>query len=208
MSRILSAALLMGSAALMATEAAQAAAAPSTQKSIIGAKYRDGRYKEPDWLGKLINDVCVTKGTKDKKVAVEGEEGAFKTIQVETNDGVDVDALFKLARENGLDAKVEKFEAQRDGHGFSGRFRMTVRNMLQAVAKQRHGIVVGGKFQVAPAEWLEAKDAPKVPTHTPEGEKIAQPKPTKPAEAPADNAGAEAPTDAPKAKPAKAAKAK
>lgn len=186
--------------------------APKTSKSIIAEKYRDGRYKKADWLGATIGEVVNTTTERTKKVPVEGQEGAFKEVTETVSDGVNVDRLFRLARENGLN--VDKYEAQRNSHGFQGRFRMTVRNMLQAVAKQRHGIIINGEFVAAPAGWLAEKKAPEMPTHTKTGEKIAKPKPEK---APEENAGAaqsdggdaKAPAK-PKgaAKPAPAAKAK
>lgn len=166
-------------------------------KSIIDAKYRDGRYKEQDWLGTLIAGVATT--TKEvQKTTGEGDERVTKTEIVP--DGINVDALFALAKENGLD--VAKFEAQREGHGFPGRFRMTVRNMLQAAAKKRHGIRVAGKFEAAPADWLAAKQAPDKPTHTQDGTKIVVPKPVKEAAPKADGEEAATPKAA---KPAKEA---
>jgi len=172
-------------------------------KSIIGAKYRDGRYKEQDWLGGEIAKVANTTSEREKKVPVEGQEGAFKTVKETVNDGVNVDRLFALARENGLD--VDRFEAQRSSHGFAGRFRMTVRNMLQAEAKRRHGLVIGGKFVSAPADWLSAKGAATNPTHDQKGVKIPVPKPVKADAAPAADAKtAENTTKATGGKPAPA----
>lgn len=185
-------------------KATGAAAQPSTAdaaatggKSIINPKYRDGRYKaeNQDWLGKLVGEKVTTFTDRERKVPVEGgEEGAFKTVTEKVPDGVNEDAVFKLGRENGLN--LDKYEAQRGSHGFAGRIRMTVRNMLQAEAKRRHGIVVDGKFVSAPADWLTAKGAPASPTHDQKGVKIpkpATPKAEKPAAA--DKAPAK---DAPK----------
>lgn len=170
-------------------------------KSIIGAKYRDGRYKTKDWLATTISGVVET--TKEvTKTVKDGDE--TKSVKATVSDGIDVNALFALAKANGLD--VTKYDAQRDSHGFPGRFRMTVRNMLQKVAKQRHGIIVDGKFTPAPADWLEAKGAEAKPTHTEQGEKIAKPKPAK-EEAAGDNADADKADTPAKAKPAPAAKA-
>lgn len=172
-----------------------APAAPA--KSIIDAKYRDGRYKEQDWLGGLIGSVATS--TKEvQKTVVDGDEK--KTTTETVPDGVNVDALFALAKENNLD--VAKFEAQREGHGFPGRFRMTVRNMLQAAAKKRHGIRVNGKFVEAPADWLASKDAPEKPTHTQDGTKIVIPKPVKETAPKEDKAGGEASAKKADAKPA------
>lgn len=162
-----------------AADATTPAASTDGGKSIINSKYRDGRYKaeNQDWLGKLVGEKCTTFTDRDKKVPVEGQEGAFKTVTEKVADGVDVDAVFKLGRENGLN--LDKYEAQRGSHGFAGRIRMTVRNMLQAEAKRRHGLVVDGKFVSAPADWLAAKGAGDKPTHNQKGEKIATPKPPK-----------------------------
>lgn len=175
-------------------------------KSIINAKYRDGRYKaeNQDWLGKLVGSKCTTFTDKTSKVAVEGQEGAFKEVTTKVADGVDVGAVFKLGRENGLN--LDKYEGQRDSHGFAGRIRMTVRNMLQAEAKRRHGLVVDGKFVPAPADWLEAKGAAKAPTHDQKGVKIPVPpkaKPEKAAEPAADAKAGENTKAATGTKPAK-----
>lgn len=139
-----------------------------TNKSIINPKYR-GKYKEPDFLGKTINEAA----TKMKTVTTKGAEGQPDTTK-KVADGVDVVALFELAKANGID--VEKFRAQQDGHGFPGRFRMTVRNMLQATTKARHGLYVmrdGHKVWVpADTEWLHANSAPATATHDREGAKV------------------------------------
>lgn len=158
------------------------AAAPAAEeaapkgKSIVDAKYRD-RYKEQDWLGKFIlSEVGVTKEVSKKVPDGDGT----KTVTSKVAGGVDVDKLFTLAEKNHLD--VSKFNTQRDSHGFGGRFRMTVRNMLQTVVKQRHGVYnVGGTFVKADAEWLTAKSAPEAPTHNKDGSRIAVKKVEKPA---------------------------
>lgn len=148
---------------------AKKAAAPPTA-SIVDPKYRDAyKNKEPDWLAKLIVGVAQPLVEK-KQTTVDGDKKSTKTIKVPGD--VDVKALFALAKENGCD--VTKYKTQEGSQGFAGRMRMTVRNMLQAVAKQRHGLVVGGKFTKAPAEWLSEKGAPEAPSHTKDGEKIAK----------------------------------
>ena len=153
-------------------------AAADGGKSIINAKYRDGRYKaeNQDWLGKLVGEKCTTYSDRERTVKTD-DEGGTKKVTEKVADGVDVDAVFKLGRENGLN--LDKYDAQRGSHGFAGRIRMTVRNMLQAEAKRRHGLVVDGKFVSAPADWLASKGAPEKPTHNQKGEKIATPKPPK-----------------------------
>ena len=163
-------------------------------KSIVNSKYRDGRYKleNQDWLGKTIAEQCTDITQRERKVPVEGEEGAFKVVKEDVNDGVNVDKLFKLARENGLN--VDKYDnpGNRASHGFAGRARMTVRNMLQAEAKRRHGLVIAGKFQAAPADWLQAKGAADKPTHDEKGNKIPVPKPPKADKAEGAKEGAKA----------------
>lgn len=154
-------------------------------KSIIDPKYRV--KKDPDWLANLIGGATTKFKDKVTKTKVEGTDPVeFVETTTQVADGIDVDKVFALARENGLDTKVAAFEAQREGAGFAGRFRMTARNMLQAVAKQRHGLMINGSFVSAPADWLADKKAPEAPTHTQDGTKIvvAKPEPT-PASEPA-----------------------
>lgn len=146
-----------------------AKAAPET-KSIISAENREKmRNRVPDWLAKLITGVACP---LVEKTVTERDGDGKKTKTVKVPGDVDVKLLFGLATENGID--VKPYKAQEGSQGFAGRMRMTIRNMLQGVAKQRHGLVVGGKFTKAPAEWLTAKKAPESPTHTKDGEKIAK----------------------------------
>lgn len=176
--------LRLGAAAALFVAAADAGAATApaddAAKSIINEKYRDGRYKleNQDWLGKLIADKVTQFTEKTTKVAIEGKDGEFKNVTTQVADGVNVDAVFKLGRENGLN--LDKYEDQRGSHGFAGRIRMTVRNMLQAEAKRRHGLVIDGKFVTAPAEWLQSKGAADKPTHDQKGVKIPVPPKAKP----------------------------
>lgn len=161
-------------------------ALPAKGKSIIDPKYR-GKYKTPDWLGTFMAGQVTNTKTLPATPATEateqvgeiGKEGfkpakAAKAAQPErvVADGVDVEKVFALGRKNGLN--LDKFETQKDGHGFEGRFRMTVRNMLQTVAKQRHGLYnLGDTFVEAPADWLALKSAPANATHNQDGSKIA-----------------------------------
>lgn len=153
----------------------EAAAEAGPVKSIVSPKYRDAyKGKEPDWLGKLINSECTKTEPRTRKVKSKDGE-ATETVTEQVVVGVDTDKLLAMARKNGLD--VDALEAQSGNHGFAGRARMTVRNMLQTVAKQRHGLYnVGGTFMSAPADWLTAKDAPEKPTHNQDGSKIEKPK--------------------------------
>lgn len=161
------------------TQEAVAEAKPQG-KSIIDPKYRN-KYKQPDWLGGVINGATNNMKTIAATEASEavgkiGEEGYKPAREAKPErtvaDGVDIDKVFALGRENGLN--LDKFETQRAAHGFGGRIRMTVRNMLQTVAKQRHGLMVNGTFIEAPADWLHSKSAPTNPTHTQDGTKIAK----------------------------------
>jgi hypothetical protein len=149
--------------------------------SIINDKYK-GKKFEKDWLANLLDanatkTKTVTKSTKD-------EDGNVTKTEEERPAGVDVDKLIAIGDENKVD--LAKLKAARgtgengaDPHGFAGRARMTIRNQLQTVAKQRHGLVIGGEFVSAPADWLTAKQAPAEPTHTQAGEKIAKAQPAK-----------------------------
>jgi hypothetical protein len=118
----------------------------STAKSIVNAKYRNKYKGDKDWLAKLLD----AEATKAKTVKVTKVVGDEKVISEETRaDGVDIPALFVLAEKNGLN--VDTYRGQEGNHGFAGRFRMTVRNMLQRVVKQRHGLFnKGGTFVSGP----------------------------------------------------------
>jgi hypothetical protein len=148
--------------------------------SIISDKYK-GKKFEKDWLAALLD----THATKMRTVKLYEPDpaDAEKKIQVEKTrpDGVDVDKLFAIAKANEVD--TTKLDAVRgtgengaDPHGFAGRSRMTLRNQLQTIAKQRHGLIVGEEFVEAPADWLKAKGAPDTPSHSQTGEKITPPK--------------------------------
>lgn len=148
-------------------------AAASSSKSIVDPKYRT--KKEPDWLAKLIADKASTREDKTRTVK-DGDE--TKTVTETVVTGVDVDALFRLAEVNGLD--VSKFEAQKGTHGFEGRFRMSLRNMLDAATRRRHGLFVPrGSTRLwveADADWLKAKGAPEKPTHDRDNKAFPKPK--------------------------------
>lgn len=145
-------------------------------KSIINPKYKD-KYKDPgqkDWLTKLIETHAVASKEVTKKTKVEGSDQVVETKHT-VPTGVDVDKLFTIASMNNVD--VGAYTGQRDSHGFAGRFRMTLANMLRARAKQRHGLFMPdakGK-----PEWVEIDDqfrekvqAAEKPTHNRDGSKI------------------------------------
>ncbi len=154
-----------------------AVAAPKTEdvpkgesKSIINPKYRD-KYKTPDWLGGVINGLSNKMVEVEKKI--KDENGKEKTIKTKKPEGVNVDTLIALATENKCDEKsIARIEAAKGTNGAEGRARMTIRNMLQSVAKRRHGLLINGKFVSAPAEWLTEKQAPADPTEKRDGTPI------------------------------------
>lgn len=150
---------------------------------IVDPKYRQ-RYDKPiDWLAEQLKaQATATKMVKKSFTEGEGDDAKKVTREVEVEAGVDVDKLFTIAEINTID--VAKYELQRETHGFPGRFRMTLGNMLRAAARKRHGLFLldeGGEdvWTEAPADWLTAQGASAEPTHTRDGQKIAKPKPPK-----------------------------
>lgn len=157
----------------------------SVAKSIVPAKYRD-KYKtgEKDWLAQFIQNQ-ITETTKVKKeVATKDGEGK-ETITVDQTSDIDIDKLFSLAETNGVVAdRLSALRSQKDNPGFIGRARMTIRNMLQPIVKQRHGLNgLDSKWHAADAAFLTAKGAPEAPTHKKDGTKIEKPKAAAPAPA-------------------------
>lgn len=139
--------------------------------SIIDEKYRD-RYREPDWVGQMINKdatetIMKTVKVKDEEGNVTGEE------EVPTKKSkLDLDKLFKICEVNKID--YAKFDEQRDNPNAPGRIRMSVGNMLRAAARRRGGLYdINGDWQLAPAELMDGKE----PTETPDGEKIKKSEP-------------------------------
>lgn len=159
-----------------AAPATAPAPAPTTSKSIVSDKYRDKYKNAPkDWFKTFIEGQATA--TRTVKVTKPNPTNPDEKITVDEQrpDGVDVKALFKLAKANGLN--VDKYEAQVDDHGFPGRFRMTVGNMLRTVAKQRHGLFnKDGTFTSAPTDWLSTNGAGDKPSHDQKGVKIVPPK--------------------------------
>lgn len=164
-----------------ASQASTETTAPAA-KSIIDPKYRL-KYKTPDFLAQLLLDNTSKEKTIPAQVASAqvgeiGKEGYKPAKEAKpervVKDGVDIDKLFALASENGLGARVEKFKAQVGGHGFEGRIRMTIRNMLQPVVKQRHGLIVNGTFVSAPDDFLRKIGVleGQLPTHDQNGVKL------------------------------------
>lgn len=142
-------------------------------KSIVDSKYRDKYKNRKEWLSDLLKEHG--SATREVTKTIKGGEGEPDKQETKTViDGVDTAKLFKIARENGLN--VDKYENQTDTHGFGGRFRMTVGNMLRSIAKQRHGLTINGTWIDAPKDWLEEYKAPTVPSHERDGTKIVRAK--------------------------------
>ena len=139
--------------------------------TIIDPKYKKAKG-EQDWLAAHISEH--TSKTRVVSKTTVNPETKEKTVTEETrNDGIDIEKLFALLGENGIHGdKLAKFVGKEDAHGFAGRFRMSARNMLQAVAKQRHGLVADGVFVDAPTDWLKRVKALAQPTHEKDGTKI------------------------------------
>lgn len=159
-------------AAPAASKAPKAAPASTGEsKSIVNPKYRD-RYKSPDWLSRLITDNTATTKVVTRREIKTDETGEKTRVQkdVTVPDKIDIDALFELAKENGID--TAKYAANRSSNGFAGRFRMTLRNILHAKAKKTHGLFVNGKWVKADPEWLNSNGAPEEPTHSKQGEPL------------------------------------
>lgn len=102
--------------------------------TIINEKYK-GKYKgASDFVGTVIEDNCIVKNEEQSKKKV-----------------YDIDALFNLARANHID--VTKFDTV-ENRAAVGRMRMTIGNMLRAVAKRRHSLNdVKGNVIAAPADF-------------------------------------------------------
>lgn len=139
--------------------------------TIVDPKYKKAKG-EQDWLAAFISGhASKTRVVSKTTVNPDTKE---KTVTEETrDDGVDIEKLYALLNANGIGSdKLAKFVGKEGTHGFAGRFRMSARNMLQAVAKQRHGLVAGKGFVDAPVDWLEHVKAPAEPTHLMDGTKI------------------------------------
>ncbi len=124
-------------------------------KSIINSKYR-GRAKTADFVSGLIDAASAKTQVVEKKVDL--GDGKHKMVKQTVPAGIDVGGLFELGQRNSL--PIDKFQSQTGTHGFAGRFRMTVANMLRAAARKRHGLFdAKGKWVEAPVDWLVAQGA-------------------------------------------------
>lgn len=143
-------------------------------KSIIGEKYR-GKYKgAQDWLASTIDANVKVAVTKEKVTTA--EDGTKTTEIVDTaKTEIDLNKLFALAIANHIN--VDKYRGDVDKKNAPGRLRMTIGNMLRAVAKKRHGMFVltadGSDWVDAPAEFI----GDSVKTHNSDGSKIVVAKP-------------------------------
>lgn len=132
--------------------------------SIVDETYRE-RYRGPgDWFKQLIDGECYYHVTKI--VEETQEDGTITVIEKTTKKRrLDVEKLFDLATENGIDEdRLTKFREIVGTNTSEGRIRMSVGNMLRAKAKKEGGLMVNGKFVKAPEEFLpkaeeEAKEA-------------------------------------------------
>lgn len=138
--------------------AASADATADKTRSIVDPKYRD-RYKgkEKDFVGKFI----------DEQTMVNSADGKSKMPSLQK--------LFELALANGADSKkIDNYRLQDDSHGFGGRMRMTIGNILRAVAKQRHGLIDLSNTFHPIDESFKSTHGLTSPTHSPGGEKISK----------------------------------
>ena len=139
--------------------------------TIINPKYKKAKGDQ-DWLAALISKHA-SKTRVVSKTVVDPDTKEKTTTEETRHDGVDIEKLYALLDANGIhEDKLAKFVGKEDTHGFAGRFRMSARNMLQAVAKQRHGLIADGVFVDAPSDWLEHVKAPVQPTHEKDGTRI------------------------------------
>ena len=140
--------------------------------TIIDPKYKKAKG-EQDWLAALISE-HTSKTRVVSKTTVDPATKEKIVTEETRNDGIDIAKLYSLLDANGIHGdKLVKFVGKEDTHGFAGRFRMSARNMLQVVAKQRHGLIADDVFVDAPSDWLEHVKAPAEPTHQKDGTKIA-----------------------------------
>lgn len=177
------------------------APAATEAKSIVSAKYRN-KYKGAtrDWLAQYLFD----NATKTKDVTVTKPSADNPDEKVTTTekrpDGIDTGVLLTLCDANGGQKVTDKLRGHESDHGFAGRCRMTIGNVLRRVAGERHGIVgVDGNFVPAPTAFLTQIGAGEKPTHNPDGSKIAvaTTTPASPPPAPAVEESAPSATAAP-----------
>lgn len=174
--------------------------------SIVDPKYREAaKGKTKDWLASALDTHATKMKEVTKKVAVEGSDPPkFTETKEQKPDGVDVDKLFVIAKMNNVAAdKIATYEAQRENHGFAGRLRMTLSNILRRMAKERHGLYFPGakgapEWTSAPKDFLENLSAGEAPTHQKDGTKIVVAKPAPAAKEDAKPAAAAPAKDAAK----------
>ncbi len=173
-----------------------------TTKSIIDPKYR-GKYRaDKDWLAVTIDNHVQVKQTKERQTKNEdGSPGPTEVVTLKQTR-IDMDRLFALADVNGIDARA-KYGDQVERKNAPGRLRMTIGNMLRAVAKRRHGLFVPDTESESGKTWVDADELfinGGEKTENPDGSKIAKTKAELAAagdEAPKadEEAGDEAPTE-------------
>lgn len=136
--------------------------------SIIDPKYRDKYRNGGDWLSNFVDGEVKMSIVRNKTVTA--EDGTKSTEVVDTNKTrISLEHLFALAEANSLD--VAKYKVDAEKPNAPGRLRMTIGNMLRAVAKKRHGLFnVNGDWNDAPAEFIGEIEK----TQHPDGSKIAK----------------------------------
>lgn len=135
--------------------------------SIIDPKYK-GRAARADFVSKLITDHASTPVLK--VVKTKDEDGTVtETTEPTGKTSIDLEKLFAIAEANGFNATL-KYGDQVERLNAPGRLRMTIGNVLRAVARKRGGLNVDGKFVHADDEFM----AGALPTHNPDGTKIAK----------------------------------
>ncbi len=137
--------------------------------SIIDPKYRD-KYKDPDWIGELINSNATDAVTKTVKSKDKDGNETEETVETKKRK-LDLDRFFALCKANHID--TASMEEQVGRPNATGRIRMTLGNSLRAAARRRGGLFDNdGNWQDAPEAITKGAE----PTENPDGSKIAKAK--------------------------------
>ena len=158
-------------------------------KSIISPERRATMVGASDFAGHMLEANALVRGV-GAKPAVEAVEGVAEVKDEDGNviveavaevkgkaatkgkDVWDLDKMFLLAEQNGIDTLSKTFVGLRET-GNIGRARMTIGNMLRAAARKRHGLYDNeGNWVEAP---LEARNEGE-PTQGRDGSKIVKAK--------------------------------
>ena len=107
--------------------------------------------------GDWVNQMMAQFGSRMKTVK-RGDEEAQEP------DGIDTEALVKMARANGFEPKIHE-------GANPGLYRMTIGNALRARARRRHGMNdPSGEWHNAPGDFCTGHDK----TENPDGTKVAK----------------------------------